>query len=131
MAGPLRRVPGPFPGALLVVLVLLLGGVGGCSTWQGARLYESGSEALSRGETERAIRELEEAAVLVPHASEVQNHLGRAYARAGRDGDALRAFRRAVALDRDNQAARRNLRGAEAWLRRGEARSQAPGVAAP
>jgi len=39
----------------------------------------------------------------------VQNHLGLAYAAAGRDGDALHAFQRAVDLDCDNHAALVNL----------------------
>ena len=101
--------------------IALLAGVtlaapAGCAGLQGARLYASGSEALERGDTPRAVADLERAAALVPHASEVQNHLGVAYAGAGRHDDALRAFRRAVALDCDNTAARRNLRAAEAAL---------------
>ena len=59
-----------------------------------------------------------------PDASEIQNHLGLAYVEAGREADALRAFQRAVALDCDNQAARQNLRAAEA-------RAGAEAVAAP
>ena len=86
----------------------------GCATFRGARLYSSGTEALDRGDTARAIEDLERAAELVPHASEIQNHLGLAYAAEGREREALFAFRRAVALDCDNQAARRNLRAAEA-----------------
>jgi len=97
---------------MLGVLVIV-----GCSTFQGARLYESGTEALERGDTARAIADLERAAELVPHASEIQNHLGIAYAAEGRGEDALRAFRRAVALDCDNQAARRNLEAAETGAR--------------
>jgi tetratricopeptide (TPR) repeat protein len=94
---------------LLGVLVTI-----GCTTFQGARLYTSGTEALERGDSARAIADLERAAELVPHASEIQNHLGLAYAAEGRSEDALRAFRRAVALDCDNQAAQRNLQAAEA-----------------
>jgi Flp pilus assembly protein TadD len=86
----------------------------GCATFQGARLYGSGSEALERGDTARAIVDLERAAELVPQGSEIQNHLGIAYAAEGRHAEALRAFRRAVALDCDNAAAQRNLRAAEA-----------------
>ena len=86
----------------------------GCSSLQGARLYSSGSRALDAGEATRAVADLEAAAVLLPEASEVQNHLGMAYARAGRDPEAVAAFRRAVALDCDNDAAQRNLRAAEA-----------------
>ena len=43
----------------------------------------------------------------------MQNHLGLAYAAAGRDDDARYAFRRAVDLDCDNAAAAGNLRAAE------------------
>ena len=88
----------------------------GCATLRGARLYQSGTEALDRGDAAQAIAELEEAATLVPHASEIQNHLGLAYASAGRDAEALAAFQKAVALDCDNTAAKRNLRAAELHL---------------
>lgn len=98
---------------LVALLLVTLASVG-CATYRGARLYSSGTEALDRGDTTRAIADLERAAELVPHASEIQNHLGLAYAAEGREREALLAFRRAVALDCDNQAARRNLRAAEA-----------------
>jgi Flp pilus assembly protein TadD len=93
-------------------LVLWLG-VAGCASFEGARLYRSGTSALDRGEPERAVADLERAAALVPQASEVQNHLGLAYAAVGRPQDAERAFRRAVELDCRNAAARENLRAAE------------------
>jgi Flp pilus assembly protein TadD len=99
---------------LLVATLLFAVASAGCAAYQGARLYSSGTEALDRGDTVRAIADLERAAELVPHASEIQNHLGLAYAADGRHREALLAFRRAVALDCDNQAARRNLRAAEA-----------------
>jgi len=51
---------------------------------------------------------------LWPEASEVHNHLGLAYVRAGRDDHAEAAFRRAVELDCDNEAAEHNLRAARA-----------------
>jgi Flp pilus assembly protein TadD len=100
----LRRV------ALSLSIVLA---VAGCTTLEGARLYESGTDALDQGDPERAIADLEHAARLVPQGSEIQNHLGLAYAAAGRPDDAERAFRRAVELDCDNAAARENLRAAE------------------
>jgi Flp pilus assembly protein TadD len=100
--------------AVLVALALL-----GCASLEGARLYRSGTSALDRGEPARAIADLERAAQLVPQASEVQNHLGLAYAAAGREQDAARAFRRAVELDCENAAARENLRAFE--QRRAEA----------
>ena len=84
-----------------------------CASFQGARLYQSGTEALDRGENSIAITQLEQAAEFVPTASEVQNHLGLAYQAAGRGGDARLAFRRAVDLDCTNEAAAENLRVAE------------------
>lgn len=93
-------------------LALLL--LGGCASLEGAQLYQSGTDALDRGDATRAVADLERAAELVPQASEIQNHLGLAYAASGRDADALTAFRRAVELDCDNEAAVENLRVAEA-----------------
>jgi Flp pilus assembly protein TadD len=97
----------------LGIAIALALSLAGCASYQGARLYQSGTAALDRDEPERAIADLERAAELVPAASQVQNHLGLAYAAAGRDQDALLAFRRAVELDCDNGAAVQNLRGAE------------------
>jgi len=100
--------------ALRLTAALAVGlALGGCASFQGTRLHGSGSEALERGETARAIADLERAAELLPHASEVQNHLGLAYDAAGRPEDAQRAFERAVELDCDNEAARHNLEFAE------------------
>ena len=98
--------------AMLVLAVTLVA----CGSWRGARLYTHGSQALERGETGRAIAELEQAATLLPEVSEVHNHLGLAYAAADRQEDALRAFRHAVALECSNDAAQANLAAAEAWL---------------
>jgi Flp pilus assembly protein TadD len=97
-----RRV---LPFTLAVALSATLG----CAGFRGARLYQTGSGALERGETARAIGDLERAARLVPQASEVHNHLGLAYAQGGRDREALGAFERAVELDCDNAAAAHNL----------------------
>lgn len=102
--------------APLLALLLL-----GCTSLRGARLYASGTEALDNGDPQRAIVDLERAAGLAPNASEVQNHLGLAYAAAGREDDALHAFQRAVDLDCDNAAAGENLRVAE-----GRARTEQP-----
>jgi len=100
-------------GCALVGLILALG----CSSFRPARLYQSGTSALDRGDSTRAIEELERAAELAPQASEVQNHLGLAYQAAGRERDAELAFRRAVALDCGNAAAVENLRVVEARAR--------------
>ena len=96
-------------GCALCAVVLALG----CSSFRAARLYQSGTSALDRGDSRQAIAELERAAELAPEASEVQNHLGLAYQAAGRKSDAELAFRRAVVLDCENTAAVENLRVVE------------------
>ncbi len=77
--------------------------------FRGARHYAAGTEALERDDDTQAIAELEQAAVLVPHASEIQNHLGLAYWSDGRPQSAQVAFEKAIELDCDNAAARINL----------------------
>jgi Flp pilus assembly protein TadD len=101
-------------GVALCVAVVALG----CSGFRGARLYQSGTSALDRGDSVEAIAQLERAADLLPQASEVQNHLGLAYQAAGRERAAEIAFRRAVALDCGNAAAVENLRVTEARARK-------------
>jgi Flp pilus assembly protein TadD len=95
---------------VLAVLVAL----SGCAALDGARLFRSGTAALDRHDTEGAVRDLEAAAQVLPESSAVHNHLGIAYARAGRDADALREFERAVAIDCTNEAAQTNLARAKA-----------------
>jgi Flp pilus assembly protein TadD len=98
---------------LVAVLVASLA-CAGCGSLRGARLYSSGTRALDAGDPARAVADLEAAAALLPGSSEVHNHLGLAYARAGRDEEAMAAFRRSVELDCDNRAAQHNLHAAEA-----------------
>ncbi len=100
--------------ALACAAILLLST--GCASYRGARIYQSGTEALDRGEFEAAILDLERAALLVPHASEIQNHLGIAYTEAGRHTAALAAYQRAVDLNCSNAAAQHNLRVAQERL---------------
>jgi len=123
--GSMRLLRAPIAAAAFAAALLL----GGCASLEGARLYESGTEALERGEAALAAERLERAAVLVPQASEVQNHLGLAYAAAGREADALRAFRRAVALDCANAAAAENLAAAEARAAAAPRTPEGPGAA--
>ena len=103
---------------LVIGLVLVALAPTGCATLRAADLYQSGTAALDEGDAARAIRDLEAAAGHQPEASEIQNHLGLAYEAAGREREALAAFRRAVELDCDNQPAQHNLSLAEAREKR-------------
>jgi len=82
--------------------------------WQAGRLYTTGTEALDRGDHQTAIAQLEEAATLVPDASEIRNQLGLAYWSAGEPERARAAFEAAIDLDCDNEAARANLASLDA-----------------
>jgi len=101
--------------ALAVVAVVGLVGLSlGCETtavraFRGARHYAAGNDALANKDGARAIEELEQAAVLVPHASEIQNHLGLAYWSEGEFKAARNSFERALELNCENQAAALNL----------------------
>ena len=95
--------------ALLLILVIPACQSAPVLAFKGARHYAAGNEALERGDGELAIFELQRAAELVPHASEVQNHLGLAYLSVGQTGRAGEAFEAALALDCENEAARLNL----------------------
>jgi len=93
-----------------IVAAFACGALVGCANVEATRFYRSGTDALDRGEPQRAIVDLEHAAALAPEISAIQNHLGIAYEEAGRSDDARRAYERAVALDCDNRAAENNLR---------------------
>ena len=99
-----------------MVLLALCAAVVGCADLEARRSYRAGTAALDRGESQRAITELERATALAPEISAIQNHLGIAYEVAGRRDDALLAYERAVALDCDNRAAESNLRELRARL---------------
>lgn len=98
--------------AALAALLISLLALSACATFRAGQLYDRGTEALDRGEVTRAVQDLEEAAALAPEVSQVQNHLGLAYAAAGREEAARAAFERAVALDCENAAAQENLAAA-------------------
>jgi tetratricopeptide (TPR) repeat protein len=80
-----------------------------CAASRGASLYRAGSRALAQGDSVRAIADLEAANALLPGRSEILNHLGIAYDKAGRSAEALTAFEQAVAFDCRNAAAESNL----------------------
>lgn len=103
--------------ALLAALLISLLAISACASFRAGQLYDRGTEALDRGDVTRAVEDLEQAAALAPRVSQVQNHLGLAYAAAGREDDARVAFERAVTLDCDNAAARENLAAAESPAR--------------
>ena len=99
----------------ILTILLMINLMVGCSTYRAAQLYQSGTEALDRGEIQVAVAELQEASRLEPKVSEIQNHLGLAYAAAGAHTEALAAFQNAVELDCENEAAQRNLAAAKAF----------------
>jgi Flp pilus assembly protein TadD len=104
---------------LVATLTLLAVFPLGCTSWRAAKLYQSGTAELDAGRVARALEDLSEAARLKPDASEIQNHLGLARLAAGDRAAAREAFERAVAIDCDNPAARRNLAAVEVDQREG------------
>ena len=117
--------------AAAVLLATVSVAASGCTTWRGARLYESGTRALEAGDVDRALEDLQAAARLVPQASEIQNHLGLAWLAAGEPEWARNAFARAVALDCDNRAASDNLAHVEVRLQREEREAALRRIAGP
>jgi lipoprotein NlpI len=101
-----------WPVSLLVIFLSL--SVTGCTGFRAARLYQEGTASLDSGHPELAVVQLSEASNLQPDASEIQNHLGLAFAATGQHDKALSAFERAVDLDCTNEAATQNLASAEA-----------------
>ena len=95
--------------SLILLAVLSLG----CSTYRAAKLYQTGSASIGSPEPQNAISDLERAVLLAPEVSQIRNHLGIAYAEAGRFQEAIQAFESAIRLDCDNSAAFQNLKWAE------------------
>ncbi len=95
-------------GVVAILLCSMLG-LTDCTATRGASQYRAGSRALARGDITRAILKLEAANASLPDRSEILNHLGIAYDKAGRSEDAMRAFEQAVAADCRNNAAESNL----------------------
>lgn len=110
---------------VLFLISLLSLGVAGCTGFRAARLYQEGTVALNAGDAEFAIVRLGEAERLEPDASQIQNHLGLAFAATGQHEKALSAFQRAVDLDCSNAAAVHNLAAAESG--RALAKREPPG----
>ena len=110
---------------VLFLISFLSLSVAGCTGFRAARLYQEGTEALNAGNAELAIVRLGEAEQLEPDASEIQNHLGLAFAATGQHEKALSAFQRAVDLDCSNAAAVHNLAAAQSS--RALAKTEPPG----
>jgi len=67
-----------------------------------------------KGQFERAVEELERAAKLMPQDGIVAEHLGDAYLKSKRPGEALRTYRRALGLENANvQELRRKIKSLE------------------
>jgi tetratricopeptide (TPR) repeat protein len=120
----------------------------GC-TPAGPRALLEGDRQLRDGKFAEAIAPLTRATEKLPKEARAWNHLGLAFHHAGRAEDAARAYRQALALDRNLLAARFNLgcllleqnnsaaaqelatvtvldaKSAEAWTRRGTAELRA------
>lgn len=103
----------------------------GCSGFRAARLYQQGTLALNAGDAGLAISRLREAGHLRPDGSQIQNHLGLAFATSGQQEKALAAFRRAVELDCSNAAAAYNLTAARAAARDSQALARSEPVGEP
>jgi Flp pilus assembly protein TadD len=104
----------PESAPVLFLITLLSLSMAGCTGFRAARLYQEGTVALNAGDPELAIERLARAGQLQPEASEIQNHLGLAFAATGQHAKALSAFQRAVDLDCSNAAALHNLSAAQA-----------------
>ena len=103
----------------------------GCAGFRAARLYQEGTLALNAGDPELAVIRFSEAGRLQPEASEIQNHLGLAFAASGQHAKALSAFQWAVDLDCSNEAAVRNLTAAQAAARNAGALAKTEFVGEP
>ncbi len=94
-----------------IVLCLAAAGLlplAGC-TPAGPRALLKGERLMRAGNYAAAVAKLEEATQLLPNQPPAWNHLGLAYHGAGRPEEAIRAYQRALALDRNLAAARYNL----------------------
>ncbi len=88
-----------------LALALLIAGCGA----PGPRALLQGERLLREENIPAAMEKLKAAATLMPTNAQAWNHLGLAYHRAGQFTNALPAYRRALALDRDLMAVHYNL----------------------
>ena len=89
-------------------LLLLALFMAGCSP-SGSRALLSGKKSLDRGDYTDAVAQLKTATSLLTTNAQAWNYLGLAYHHAGQAADAVVAYQRALALDRDLAEAHYNL----------------------
>jgi tetratricopeptide (TPR) repeat protein len=93
-------------GAILFLTLAIF--ISGC-TPPGPRALLEGKKCLDRGDYAEAVAQFRTATTLLPANAQAWNYLGVACQRAGQPADAVAAYTRALALDRDLMEAHYNL----------------------
>ena len=107
-----------------IILLTLALFIAGC-TPPGPRALLKGKKLLDRGDYVAAVAELRTATDLLPANAQAWNYYGVACQRAGQSDDAVKAYQRALTLDRDLMEAHYNL--GSLWLEQnkpGEAKTE-------
>src|SRR6266480_2922118 len=102
----IKKPVAPFSALTPTVLGLVL--FNGCSE-PGPRALLQGERLSRQGNYAQAVQKLEQAVQLLPKDARAWNHLGLACHGAARPEDAVKAYRQALALDRNLAAAHYNL----------------------